>query len=145
MIKAGVICGSSGTQGARPFLQDCSDKECWKGAIHRATQRLEQKGPRDPPPPPSSCPEHSKLPSSSPGSGQGRCGDGDGTAPPDAPRPSITEPFSQGKFSRAQLALRLPHLVTIASRPVDPIEQQTQGLMKLNPQQALRENHPTRG
>lgn len=106
---------------------------------------LEQKGPRDPPPPPSSCPEHSKLPSSSPGSGQGRRGDGDGTAPPDEPRPSITEPFSQGKFSHAQLALRLLHLVTTASRPVDPIKQQTQGLRKLNPQQALRENHPTRG
>lgn len=117
MIKAGVICGSSGTQGAWPFLQDCFRQGMLEGSHFWSHRGLEQKGPRDPPPPPSSCPEHSKLPSSSPGLARE-----DMEMEMAQPLQMHHIPFSQGKFSRAQLALSLPPLVTIASRPVDPID-----------------------
>lgn len=44
VIKAWVICGSSGTEESQAFLPICSSEECWKQATHRFMERFGREG-----------------------------------------------------------------------------------------------------
>lgn len=104
-------------KGHGRFCRTVSDKECWKGATFGATKGWSRR-------------DHGTLlllhpPAQSTANSHPAAR---GLAREDVememaqPLQMHHIPFSQGKFSRAQLALSLPPLVTIASRPVDPID-----------------------